>query len=43
MWRYTMEDINALWLPLANVAIEWGCDVVRIGNVEEVQRVVDKQ
>ena len=43
MWRYTMEDIDALWLPLANVAIEWGCDVVRIGNVEEVQRVVAKQ
>ena len=42
MWRYTMEDIDALWLPL-NVAIEWGCDVVRIGNVEEVQRVVAKQ
>merc|ERR1719500_392501 len=43
MWRYTMEDIDALWLPRANVAIEWGCDVVRIGNVEEVQRVVAKQ
>ena len=43
MWRYTIEDIDALWLPLANLAIEWGCDVVRIGNVEEVQRVVAKQ
>ena len=38
-----MEDLEALWQPLANVAIEQGCDVVRIGNVEEVQRVVAKQ
>ena len=38
-----MEDLEALWQPLANVAIEQGCDVVRIDNVEEVQRVVAKQ
>ena len=43
MWRYTMEDLDALWQPLADVAIEQGCDVVRIDNVEEVQRVVAKQ
>ena len=38
-----MEDLDALWQPLADVAIEQGCDVVRIDNVEEVQRVVAKQ
>jgi hypothetical protein len=43
MWRYTMEDLEALWQPLANVAIEQGCNLVRIDNVEEVQRVVTKQ
>ena len=43
MWRYTMEDLEALWQPLANVAIEQGCNLVRIDNVEEVQRVVAKQ
>ena len=38
-----MEDLDALWQPLADVAIEQGCDVVRVDNVEEVQRVVAKQ
>ena len=38
-----MEDLEALWQPLANVAIEQGCNLVRIDNVEEVQRVVTKQ
>ena len=35
-----MEDLEALWQPLANVAIEQGCNLVRIDNVEEVQRAL---
>ena len=43
MWRYALEDVDALWQPLADVAIEHGCNIVRIDNVAEVQKALDKQ
>ena len=43
MWRYALEDLDALWQPLADVAIEHGCNIVRIDNVGEVQKALDKQ